>query len=300
MLTIQIGNLVPTEIPSWQLYVIASLLIVVPLVFYVFRSIGLYVLAKRQNVEKAFLAWFPLLWIYVACKLLTGIKFFNRPIEKLAVIFCVIFSISEILTLVVQFFLYFPLVGNFLMGREICIAENKELLKPGFEKWITGVFVGSDFVNPYGDGIFIIAKIIDVISMFTSLLGIASLVITITIYINLFRKFWPQHYVLASCLCVFLPLFGPLVFAIRKKDPINYADYMRSRYPHGPYGNPYGPYNNPYGNPYQQGQNGNGTQPTQGNVPEEPFAEFGGRKEERNSQNFGGANTPNENPFEDF
>jgi hypothetical protein len=106
------------------------------------------------------------------------------------------------------------------------------------------------------------------------------------VYIALFRKFWPQHYVLATVLSV-LGLFAPFVFAIRKKNAVNFSEYMRSRYNmyYTPYGNPYGrpPYGNPYGNPYA---NPNAEQQT---PPEHPFSEFA----ERGEANPG-------DPFEEF
>ena len=73
---------------------------------------------------------------------------------------------------------------------------------------------------------------------------------------------------LFSILSIF-GLFGPFVFAVRNREPIDYMDYVRSRYRY--YGNPYGggPYNNPYGNPPQNQQR----------PPETPFSEFAERGE---------------------
>ena len=273
MLTIQFGDLLPTNVPNWQVFAFAGVLIAVTLVFYLLRSIGLFTLAKRKGIKHAFVAWIPCFWMYIACKLIGKARFFGKPMEKIAVWLAIIFTVSELITLVTEFLIYFPVVGNFLVGREICIAGSSAGLKAGFEEWTTGIFVGPDFVNPYGAATFTLQKVLDLLSYLGLFFDIASIVITVSVYINLFRSYWPQHHVLATLMSLFLGLFAPFVFAIRKKEPISYLDYMRSRYNYNPYGNPYNnnPYNNnPYGNQYGAPQD---------RPPEHPFSEFAERGE---------------------
>lgn len=65
------------------------------------------------------------------------------------------------------------------------------------------------------------------------------------------------------------------------------------------YYNTYGnPYNNPYGR-YQQPNQNPYNQPPQ-NKPEEPFGEFGGKKEGGETTTPNGAGAKDENPFEEF
>jgi hypothetical protein len=116
-------------------------------------------------------------------------------------------------------------------------------------------------------------------STFTDL---ATIIIEVTLYINLFKRFWPKHFVLASILSIFVGLFAPLVFAIRKKDPVNYIDYLRSRYSYYPYGMPYG--NNQYGGPQNRGENGPVHRP---DVPDYPFEEFAERGDVDPGEPFG-------------
>ena len=100
-------------------------------------------------------------------------------------------------------------------------------------------------------------------------LSFITMIIEVTAFICLFKKFWPEHYILAAVLSA-MGLFAPFVFAIRKRRAINFAEYIANRY----YRNPYGP--NPYG-----------AQNVQREKPENPFGEFDNKK------------TP-EDPFEEF
>lgn len=277
MISIQFGDLIPQPIPLWQIWTTVGIYLGVMLAFYVLRSIGVYVLAKRQGIKCKVLAWIPCLWFYVVCKLVGKSRFFGKPIENLALLFVIIFSLSQLFGFVQSFLVNFPLVGNFLQGREILFAQSGlDLEAQGFFEYSSGMYVTNDFVNPYGMGgiqtVNLILSIIGYVSMFVDL---AEIVITISVYFALFRKFWPQHHVLASLLTIFLGLFAPFVFVIRKKEPVNYMEYLRSRYNYNPYANPYGnPYNNPnsYNNPYNNGQSA----PKR---PEHPFSEFAEKDE---------------------
>lgn len=269
MISVQLSGFT-NIVPIWQVWTYIGVYIAAILAFYVLRSIGLFVLAKRNNVDNAFLAWIPLVWFFIACKLCGKTRFFGKQTEKIALVLTIIFSVSNFLTFATQFLIYFPIAGNFLMGREIMLAPSGSTVS-GFNEFASGIFVNSDFVNPYGfDGTLVVNQILNIYSYFSIFLDLAALVITINVYISLFRRFWPQHHMLAGILSI-LGVFAPFVFAIRNKKPIEYIDYLRSRYnytPHGPY---YGPYGNPYQNP-------NGSQ-NPNRPPEHPFSEFAERGE---------------------
>ena len=249
------------------------------LLLYALRSVGLFVLAKKQGIKKAGLAFVPAVWIYIACKLVGKTRFFNKPIEKLALIFTIIFAVSEILTIVYEFIIYFPLFEYaFIHDGAIFVGSASgagEMLRYMSIDETTGIFVAEQ-IFPFGLSIGKVNKILDVIYYVSSIFDLASIIITVTVYINLFRKFWPQHYMLAGLLSIFLGLFPIFVFVIRNKPAINYADYMRERYQR------YNPYNNPYNNPQNNGgYNGSSAQT--------PFEDFEDKK-----------NKTTEEPFKDF
>ena len=103
------GKFTTLSINNSYIWVGFSIAVAITLALYVLRSIGLFVLAKRQNVKHAFLAWIPLVWFYILCKLIGKSRLFNMPYEKVALWLCLIFAVSELLTIAVNFILFFPL-----------------------------------------------------------------------------------------------------------------------------------------------------------------------------------------------
>ena len=277
-----------------EVWLIASVIVAVVVAFYVLRSVALFTMAKRANVDKAVLAWIPCLWLYIACKLIGNAKMFGKTFSQLAVVFCVIFSVAQVLTVVSQALIYFPLVGNFLMGRNIYVLSFTEAADANLyvqteqltSTLMSGVYGGRDFVNPYGEGIYSVANVLNVISLISMLTDILNIIVIVSVYINIFKVYRPQHYMLFGILSIF-GVFGPLAFAVRKREPINYMDYVRSRYNYNPYGNPYGGgYGNPYNNGYGQARPTPPSTPFEefaekGEVdPGDPFAEFENKKDE--------------------
>ena len=261
--------------------------LIIPIVFYALRSIGLFTLAKKGKIKQAWLSWIPCLWVYVACKLIKEIKVFGSTFGKMAVVFTLIFALAQTLMFANDFLAYFPIVGNILINKSniyFVLEETSLSLSVSEYAFIQGVYVDSTFVYPYKD-IFAMLKIMDVVTYVSMVFDLASLVITISLYINLFRKYWPSHFILAAVLSI-MGLFGVFVFVIRNKQPINYMEYIRSRYanyygqnPHGPYGangqGPYGP-NGYYGN---QGA------PRR---PDEPFDDYADPKDKKPEDPFSG------------
>ena len=103
----------------------AVITVAIVLAFYVLRSIGLYVLAKRQNVNCPFIAFIPIAWMYTACKIIGNVKIFNFTFARVALIFAIIFGVSEIMSIAYNALVYYPLVGNLLIGgKEIYIVSD--------------------------------------------------------------------------------------------------------------------------------------------------------------------------------
>lgn len=279
------NNVITMPTPSYVL--IISLLFTFGLIFsfYVLRSIGLYKLAGKNGIKRRFLAWFPGLWVYVACKLIGRYRIFGTSIEKLAILFCILFTVAEALVFAYQIILWIPLIGYYLAGGVVYFGSAPEIANVMPYYWVDGFYVLNTFQN-YGNvyAMGIVVKTIEVLSM---IFEIITIFILVNVYLGLFRKFWPQHFLVVTILALLnkllpvigisLPvsLFGIFVFVIRNRKPINYADYIRSKQQgfYNTYGNPYqNSYNqNPYNqNPYGQSQNS-----TKRPV-EEPFSEFGG------------------------
>lgn len=225
---------------------IVCIVLAVQIALYVLRSLGIYTLAKRHGIKNAFIAWIPYAWIYTACKLIGETKIFGWAFEKLALIIMIIASTYGVFKFVVNYFDYVPIVGYILQGGEFWAEIENGVLTYNPSELV-------DFRNPFDTkAINVIVKIMDISNI---VLNLVVLVATVFMYINLFRKFIPQHYVLYAVLSV-VGLFPIFVFVIRKKEAVNYVDYLRSRYYY---------YNEPYGQKPPHGSQ---------KPPEHPFEEF--------------------------
>ncbi len=287
------GGFAPQTVPLGAIIgtIIVSLLF--PIALYLLRSIGLYKLAKNQNIKKAWISFIPCVWIYIACLLVKETRFWKSTVGKMAIIFTIVFTVSALINLVCEFLTYYPLIGNYLLGREIVIISDAELAKSlGLtEFWVQGegIWVNEQFVYPYKNPHAMIT-VINIIYYASSIIDIFSIIAEITVLFNLFKKYWPSHHILAFIMSCFFGLTGIFIFVIRNKKPINYNDYMRARYNayYGPYGyrgpnnhngyNGQNNYNDPYGNerppksPFEQYQNPNEKEP------EEPFGDYDDKK----------------------
>ena len=241
---------------------IAVVPLLVTLLFYVLRSVGLFTLAKRKGLKNVWLSWIPCGWIYIACMLVGETRVFGISFKKAALWLAIIFAVGELLSLVYDFIKWFPYVAYFFAGGEITIKNTA-----------SGSFIipGNDFNNFFPN---VETLGFGIMNTFSSVCGVIVSIATIFLYINIFRKYYPQHYIIASVFS-FLGLFGPFVFSIRNRKETKYSDYIRARY-----GNMYGPYSNPYngdpndpryGDP-RYGQNYREERP-----PETPFKDFAER-----------------------
>ena len=277
----------PLTINGGTIWTIFAIVAVFAIGFYLLRSIGLFVMARRAEMKLAFFAWIPLLWVYLACKLVGNVRAFGTTVEKLAIAICIIFGVAEILTFTTEFLIYFPIVGNLLKGRPIYLLALNDMSPANIQaycqnnnlmEWASNVYVSTDptqFVDPYGDKIYAINNALGIINPISAVLDLLSIIAMATVYIQLFRKYYPQHYMLAGILSLF-GLFGPFVFSVRKREPVNYMDYIRERYQRFGYGPYYNPYNTPQGRNMER-------------PPDTPFKDFAEKGE-----------VDPGNPFEDF
>ena len=291
------GKFTTLSINNSYIWVGFSIALAITLALYVLRSIGLFVLAKRQNVKHAFLAWIPLVWFYILCKLIGKSRLFNMPYEKVALWLCLIFAVSELLTIAVNFILFFPLFQYSLIeGGKIYIGTGEqvgsELILYSTIEGGLGIFVEKRIL-PFGLAVSKVNNILSVLNTLSMFFGFASIIVTISAYFAFFRKYLPQHFMLASLLSIFItPALAIFIFVCRNKEPIDYNEYMRARYQR--YQNPY---QNPYNNPYNQGGYNGYSQPKQ---PEHPFGEFAEKGEVDPGDPFGEFSEKKKDPFEEF
>ena len=233
----------PVEVQTGTVILTMVISLIVAVGFYLLRSIGLYKLAKNQAVKGAFMAWIPCVWIFVACKIIKESKVFGFTLDKLAIWFTIIFSITQVLAFAYEFMFYFPLVGNYLAGKEIFIlaSVNEIAIPTGLSEYLFGgdylVFIDDTFVYPYKD-IFAAKTIAELISYTMVIFDLFYIVIEFVVLFNLFKTYWPERFILAFVLSIFLGLEGIMIFIIRNKKPVNFAEYSR-RYTNYQYRDPY-------------------------------------------------------------
>ena len=236
--------------------------ILIPLIFrlalYLLRGIGIYVLSKRAGVKQAWMGFVPCIWIYPLLKSLKTEKFFGTTFGKVAGVLTLVFALSEAFTYFYSLVEIIPIIGYYLQGGTVSLVLGEAE---------TAIMTGTDFINPLDTAVMeIIIKIIGWVSV---PLDLFALVIEVFMLVALFKRYWANNYILGTILSV-LGLFGLMVFIIRKKQPKDFNEYLRSRY-----SNIYNPYgNNPYGTP-QNPNNNNHNNYNQ----EDPFKDFSSKEE---------------------
>ncbi len=277
------------EISFQEVLTYAIIYTLVVIALYVLRSVGLYQLTKRQKIKNAWMAFIPFIWIYVASKLFGTLVLSGKPLKNFPLLVTIVFSISVTINFTINFLVYFPLVGYYLQGGEIYFANTtsfNEVLQPmGFEKYYfmpTSVFVRG-ILYPYSNYA-LVGLIVAILQRVNALLSLFSTFLTVFVYMGIFRKFWPQRYILATVLSI-LGVFPIMIFIIRNHKAINFDDYIRSRY--------YGHAHNPYGGVGGVDMRMGGESPVNrqnqkmGKEPLDPFEEFENTKSEKGEDPFG-------------
>ncbi|MBO5713952.1 MAG: hypothetical protein J6R83_00815 [Clostridia bacterium] len=240
--------------------VIAILLvpIIIRLLFYVLRGAGIYVLSKRAGVKQAWMGFVPCIWIYPLLKTLKNEKFFSWTFGKLATLLTVIFALSEAFAYFYSLVEIIPVIGYYLQGGTVSIVLGETDSR---------IMLGKDFYNPL-DTTFM-TTLTYIIEWVSTPLDLVALIVEVFAFVALFKKYWANNYILGTVLSV-LGLFGLMVFIIRKKQPRDFNEYLRSRYSH--VNNPYGP--NQYGAPQQPTNNYYTNSQT-----EDPFKDFSSKED---------------------
>lgn len=246
--------------------------------FYVFQSIGLYTMAKKQGLKRRALAFIPFANIYYMGKITGECRFFSRKVKYVglyAMLAQICVSVAAFLTIAAQFYLYV----TYGEPRYDSATEFGTLLSTPVWDGVSGS-VGKLAVwcINYGDLLFI------------PTFGLIYEVLMLVLLVALYKKYTARWYFPLSILWLFAPLSKTIVvFVLRNRQPIDYEAMMRARREEyirrqQQYGNPYGNrYGNPYGNPY-------------GNHYGNPY----GRQNQTHGSDHDSASSKREDPFEEF
>ena len=265
-----------------SLIAVLAVIAVIIIGLYLLRSFGVYTLAKRQGLDKRFLAFLPFVWIYLMAKVTKINAFMGRRVKNFPLFATILFSISEFIAFAETFLVFFPMAGYLLSGGEAYYVIGSGYVDKDFVRYMLD---GSFFIDPnviinipyvYS---YKMALALDILGWVTLFVGIAAIFIEVSIYAGFAKLYQPMH----SFAVVIFSIFGffPIVvFALRNKPRIE----VKRVNPAGGY-NPYGtPFGNPYANPYNENQSAP-------KDPGDPFEEKG-----VSSSN----DKPSSDPFEEF
>jgi len=259
------------------------------LTLFIVQGVGLFRMAKRQNLRHKWLAFMPFANVMYMGKLAGECSLFGHKMKR-AGLYAMIAQIIS--TLVV--FSIIAAESYLYMFRSEYLVE-KTYIQGGVE------YIKSEFSGLVGfDNT--IERYLQYVSYFLMVIELVYKVLLLVLIMGLFRKYTPKSYLLLSLISLFVPeVRFVTILVLSGRQPIDYEAYMRARREeyarrqqeyhnpryNNPYGNPYNnPNNNPYGNPYNNPYNQqNPYQPPQ--PPQEPFAEFGG-KAAKDDDPFGG------------
>lgn len=240
------------QVDLWILWVIAAAVYVV---ICVFKGIGLYTMAKKQNKTKiGWLGFVPFASTFVMGELSGNFHLGSVKIKHVGLYA----MLAEFVLCAFYLMQYVPQSYVFTNGLYTIqtITQNGQ----------TGMTLYYSTDVPQA-----IVNLINVSTVLANVFYFIQLVLYIFLCMAFFRVYAPASYIWMVVLCAILPVVTAfLVFAFRNRTPIDYDQYMQARMeqirraqqaqygPYGPYGgNPYG--QNPYGqNPYSQNPYGQG------------------------------------------
>ena len=270
-----------------------SYLLLMFIMYYLFRSFGLYKMAKKRGIEKPGRCFIPFYAIFSISELRSDCNAFKKHA------FYPIVAVSAVGVMVLTSAIV-----------DICFSVNviRQLIEfenaaPGNSYLTAEMFSNSNLPTALMN-IFDLAKIVYIVFM-------------AMIYCDLFRTYAPfrsrTHTALSVIFVVFtgsMLLFGIFVFTLSGGTAINFDEILEKRRVYYGYGNPYygnrngnagndnnnGGYNGQNNNPFSDFSNGNGNNNGYSKPSDDggdPFTEF------RNTN--GGSNSGSQNdPFDDF
>ncbi len=244
---------------------ILGVLLGVYVIYYLFRSFGLYKMAKSRGLQNPKLCFVPFYALFMLSKLRSDCNAFNKhkpyPIIAVSAI-----GLYFLLSLIVDL--------SFSIRIMIDIAEQGKITAEVFQSSI---------------------NIVDVISKVMEAAKIVYTVLIAMIFYDVFRTYSPfrakTHLVLSVIFNIILGtplLYGLFVFSLRNANAVNYDEVLEKRRIYYGYGGGYNPYGNNNGgnfnntrtdnradDPFGDFGNNDGTNRTSGSSSDDPFADFG-------------------------
>ena len=259
------------------LWMILGIIFGVYVIYYLFRSFGLYKMAKNRGLKNPKLCFVPFYALFMANSLRSDCNALknHKPYPIVAVSAIGLYILLSVVT-----------------DLAFSIGILSDIVAQG--KITADMFSGS-------------IKAADVISKIMSIAKIVYIVFIAMIFFDIFRTYSPfranTHLVLSIIFHVFLGtplLYGIFVFSLRNANAVNYDEVLEKRRIYYGYGGGYNPYGNNNGgnfnnaktddkadDPFGDFSDKNGTSGTSGSAFDDPFADFGSDSNTDSNENGG-------------
>ncbi len=241
------------------------------IICYVFLGIGLYTMARRRNMQAAFLAWVPIANTYLMGKLIGEINVFGIKVKNIGLI-GVITGVVYAGVAIANEVIYVDLLKDVWTD---VINEGSKFHIYGYKTvdTITGEVLKEVPGEFYSISTGVTASILMLANSLTQLID---KIVCFTILLFMFRNYAPKSSFLFAILSIFFNILGPIfVFAIRNNSCEEYREYMKMKM-HSIYGggNPYQYGDGSYRDPFDLSKQGDKKE----EKPENPFPEYDDKK----------------------
>lgn len=246
------------------------------LAVYIFQSVGLYTIAKREGYSRRWMAFLPFFNTYYLGVCGQKNRFFNVDTKKLA--------LAAAIAEAVMFALYVLYYTSFILLDANNFIERYARMGETGEITTENIFLPENFGAEHPSLAWAgwCFNYLDIILGVFELVYLFLLVMVLNCF---FQTYSAKHYFLFTIACIFFPIQGIMVFAVRNNKAMSYSEYARKmqeqayrqyrdtqNYYRNPYdGNPYD--GNPYGNDVRQNR------PPQ-DTAEDPFPEYETKKDD--------------------
>lgn len=179
------------------------------LIFYIFKSISLFKMAKNNKMKASWLAFIPFANYYLIGKMTGKVRFLGVTFSNIGVLFGSFFAV--------------------IFGLYVFIDIYE----------VSGDFIRLVRYNEYDSIIVEKTKFHSYLTVLSLVMQLISVVILFVMTLSFFAKYERNKaklYTIIVCLAfifssfeLFIPILAVLIFAVRKKEPFDIATYLRMR-----------------------------------------------------------------------
>ena len=196
-----------------ELYILLGVAGGAYLVCLVMGGLGLYVMAERAGVKHSWLGFLPFANTYYAGKVAGETSFFGRTIRRsglYAMIAEIVYCALEVCALITRILLCNPAYYETTYTGNVQTVALDISRIPVSMQWMVN---GSTWFMALALAV-----------------NLVMLLFLCIVYTGLFRKYCPGRAFILTVISILLPIRAFVLFAIRNKKPMNFEEYLQSRF----------------------------------------------------------------------